>query len=143
MEEVSAGYFSTQHGAQPDPDFPPQFVNRDDIPFVQLSPGIRFKPVFGKNILFNYVYFDPHTEAPMHQHPEEQVGTVLEGELEFEMRGEKRIIRPGEVWVAPANVLHAARTGDSPCVALDIFSPPRSGFREMLERASGKSVAEP
>ncbi len=133
MEDVSAGYFSTQHGAQPDPDFPPQFVNRDDIPFVQLSPGIRFKPVFGKNILFNYVYFEPNTVAPMHQHPEEQIGTMLEGEYEFEMNGEKRMIRPGDVYVVPPHVPHSARTYDKGCVALDILSPPRSGFREMLD----------
>ncbi len=142
MTDLSAGYFTTQEGAEPDPEFPPQFASRDDIPFVQLSPGVRFKPVFGRNLLINHVYFDPHTEVPMHQHPEEQGGTVLEGELEFEMGGEKRILRPGDVYIAPSNVLHAARAGEQPCVVLDIFSPPRSGFREMLERAAQEQSAQ-
>ncbi len=69
----------------------------------------------------------------MHQHPEEQIGTMLEGEYEFEMNGEKRMIRPGDVYVVPPNVPHAARTFDKGCVAVDIFSPPRSGFRAMLD----------
>ena len=129
------GYFWLENATtEIDPTFPPVFTGADEIPFVNLGEGIRFKPVFGHNILFNYVYFEPNSVAPMHQHPEEQIGTVLEGEYEFEMNGEKRMIRPGTVYVVPPNVPHTARTYDRGCVALDIFSPPRSGFREMLER---------
>ena len=135
--EKDEGYFQLQTTDVPvDPSFPPVFTSLEQIPFVNLGAGIRFKPIFGHNILLNYVYFEPHTEAPMHQHPEEQIGTILEGEYEFEMNGEKQMIHPGEVYVVPPNVPHAARTFDKPCVGIDIFSPPRSGFREMLERVS-------
>ena len=79
----------------------------------------------------------------MHQHPEEQIGTMLEGEYEFEMNGEKRMIRPGDVYVVPPNVPHAARTYDKGCVAVDIFSPPRTGFREMLDQAMASERIEP
>lgn len=130
----SAGYFQMGGEGEPDPSFPHVFTTAEDIPFVELSPGLRFRPVFGRSLLFNYVYFDPHTQAPVHNHPEEQMGTVLEGELEFEVAGEKRLMRPGDVWVIPPYVPHGARTFDSACVAIDLFSPPRSGFREMLER---------
>jgi quercetin dioxygenase-like cupin family protein len=123
-----------------DPSFPPVFTSTDEIPFVNLGKGIRFKPVFGRNLLVNFIYFEPHTEAPLHQHPEEQIGTILEGEYEFEMNGEKRMIRPGDVYVVPPNVPHGARTFDKPCVGLDIFSPPRSGFREMLERVKAAAT---
>lgn len=135
MSDAFSGYFG-QHGEQqqPDPSFPHVFTSADDVPFVELGKGIRFKPVFGRNLLFNYVYFEPNTEAPRHQHAEEQIGTMLEGEYEFEMNGEKRMIRPGDVYVVPPFVPHSARTYDKGCVALDIFSPPRSGFREMLEQ---------
>ncbi|MGH2411164.1 MAG: cupin domain-containing protein, partial [Chloroflexota bacterium] len=100
-----------------------------------------FKPIFGRNLLFNYVFFEPHTEAPMHAHPEEQIGTMLEGEYEFEMNGEKRMIRPGDVYVVPPNVPHAARTFARGCIAVDIFSPPRSGFQAMLDRVTGEQSA--
>jgi len=134
MADASAAYFQPgQEGAEIDPSFPPVWATKDEIPFVNLGKGIRFKPIFGRNLLFNYVFFEPNSEAPMHAHPEEQIGTVLEGEYEFEMNGEKRMIRPGDVYVVPANVPHAARSFALSCVAVDIFSPPRSGFREMLE----------
>ena len=136
MNDEPRGYFWLDNQAvEPDPSFPPTYTSTAEIPFVNLGEGIRFKPIFGRNILFNYVYFDPHAVAPVHQHPEEQIGTVLEGECEFELNGVKRTIRPGDVYVIPPNVPHSARAYDKPCVALDIFSPPRSGFREMLERA--------
>ncbi len=140
MSDAYSGYFGKQTGDEeqaPDPSFPPVFTGADKVPFVNLGEGIRFKPIFGRGILFNYVYFEPNSVAPMHQHPEEQIGTMLEGEYEFEMNGEKRMIRPGDVYVVPPNVPHAARTYEKGCVAVDIFSPPRSGFREMLDRVQG------
>ena len=132
---ISTGYFRTSEGAAPDPDFPPRLVAGAEGSFVPLAEGVRFRPVFGRGMLLNYVYFEPHSQAPLHSHAEEQLGTVLEGELEFELAGERRVMRPGDTWVVPPHVPHAARTGDSGCVAIDVFSPPRSGVRELLERA--------
>lgn len=136
MENAHGDYFRADGGAAPDPDVPPRLVGADETPLVEVSPGLYFKPVFGQGLLLNEVHFAPHTEAPLHSHPEEQMGTVLEGELEFEMGGETRTMRRGDVWVVPPNVPHAARTGSTPCVALDVFSPPRGGLRELVERAS-------
>lgn len=135
MSDQTASYFAMDTTTeQPDPSFPPAFTSVDEVPFVPLGPGIRFKPVFGKNLLLNHVYMEPHTLAPMHRHPEEQIGLMLEGEFELEMNGEKRIIRRGDIYVVPPHVPHAARSLDQGCVVVDVFSPPRSGFREMLER---------
>ncbi len=47
--------------------------------------------------------------APLHQHPEEHIGTVLEGECAFELNGVKRTIGPGDIYVIPPNVPHSAR----------------------------------
>ena len=143
MADASEVYFKLDDAAtEPDPEFPPIFTSVDEIPYVNLGKGIRFKPIFGRNVLFNYVFFEPHTEAPMHQHAEEQIGTVLEGEYEFEMNGEKRMIRPGNVYVVPPNVPHAARTFEKGCFAIDIFSPPRSGFREMLDLVKAQETGQ-
>lgn len=133
------GYFQLDHTRlEPDPSFPPLFTTADAIPFVEVVPGVRFRPVFGRNMLFNFVYFEPHAVAPIHHHPEEQIGTMLEGEMEFELNGEKRMIRPGDVYVVPPHIPHSARTFDRAGIALDIFSPPRSGFRELMERAKSE-----
>jgi len=142
MSDQDAGYFvPADAAARPDPAFPYVFTGQAEIPLVGLGGGVTFRPVFGRRVLFNYVYFEPNSVAPMHQHPEEQIGTMLEGEYEFEMDGQARVIRPGDAYVVPPNVPHAARTGSKGCLALDIFSPPRSGFREMLDRVTGTQIA--
>jgi quercetin dioxygenase-like cupin family protein len=136
MSDAQAAYFQLQTtSVDVSSENPPRFVSVADLPTVTLAPGITAQPVFGGALLLSFVRFEPHAEAPLHQHPEEQCGTVLEGEMEFELNGERRILRPGDVFVAPPNVPHTARTYDRPCLALDIFSPPRSGYRELLEAA--------
>jgi mannose-6-phosphate isomerase-like protein (cupin superfamily) len=57
------------------------------------------------------------------------------------MGGVVKMMRPGDVYVVPPNVPHSARTYDSRCFAIDIFSPPRSGFREMLDRVHWEGLA--
>lgn len=136
MSEGTAGYFQSEPtAAEPDPSFPPVFATVEEIPFVTLSAGVRARPIIGRSLHINYVYFEPNAVAPLHQHSEEQAGTVLEGEMEFELNGERRILRPGDVYVAPPHVLHGARTYENGCVALDVFSPPRRGIRDLLEQA--------
>ena len=135
MSDARGGYFAAQgdsEAAKPDPSFPHVFTSTAEIPVAGLGEGLRFKPVFGRGLLLNHVYFAPHAAAPMHRHPEEQMGVVLEGELEFEIAGETRVVRAGDIWVIPPNAPHRARALENGCVALDIFAPPRSGFHEAL-----------
>jgi quercetin dioxygenase-like cupin family protein len=80
----------------------------------------------------NFVSFEPHTEAPLHWHEEEQISFVVDGELEFEVAGEKRVLRRGEAVVVPPNVPHAARTYESSCLEVDVFHPPRRGLLESM-----------
>ena len=60
---------------------------------------------------------------------------MIEGSYLFELAGEKRWVHKGEVYVVPPNVPHGAVTGDEPCLALDVFSPPREAFAELMEQA--------
>jgi quercetin dioxygenase-like cupin family protein len=113
-----------------------RFVAIDsDLPMVEFTKGLYFRPLLGKNVLVNFVRYEPHTEAPLHVHTEEQIAFVLEGEFEFEVAGDKRIMRPGDaVWVPPM-VPHAARTGEHTCYQVDVFNPPRQALLELMDRA--------
>ncbi len=105
-----------------------------DVPSIEYLPGLSFRPVLGQNVMVNFVSFEPHTEAPLHSHAEEQITFVVEGEFEFEVGGEKRILRPGQAAVVPPNVPHAARTFDSMCLEVDVFHPPRQALLELVRR---------
>ena len=109
------------------------FVNFDaDTERVPFSKGLSFRPVLGTNVLVMRVDFAPHTEAPRHIHDEEQITMVIEGEMEFEVGSEVRLMRPGDVAVIPPNVPHAARTQESSCREIDVFSPPRRALLDMM-----------
>ena len=87
----------------------------------------------GENVLVNFVRYEPGTVVPRHAHDEEQVTFVLEGEFEFECDGETRTLRRGSVVHIPPGVPHAARTLDTSCLQVDVFSPPRRVLVDALE----------
>ena len=118
-----------------------RFARVDDIPSVEFVEGLGFRPVLGESMLANFVSFAPHTEAPVHTHVEEQIVIVLEGEMEFDLDGEVRTMRPGDVAVVPPWVPHGARTLESTCLEVDIFSPPRQSLLEHL--AATAAAGEP
>jgi quercetin dioxygenase-like cupin family protein len=136
-------YFGPAYDYEIDPEFRPAYLNLErDVPSLPVEPGIVVRPVLGSRMNLSFICFEPHTVAPVHQHREEQIGTVLEGSLEFELAGEKRILRPGDVYVIPPDVPHGAFTSEERCITLDIFSPPRQGLRELVDRSGDQGKAE-
>ena len=108
------------------------WVKWDALEPFAMVPGLTFQPVLGDKLMVNFVSFEPHTEAPVHWHDEEQVTYVMDGEFEFEVAGEKRTMRRGDAVVIPPNVPHGARTHDSSCVEIDVFHPPRQGVIDAM-----------
>jgi quercetin dioxygenase-like cupin family protein len=99
---------------------------------VEFVPGLEFRPLIGRRILVNFVHYQPHTEAPVHAHEEEQVTFVVDGEFEFDLDGDVRTMRRGMAVHVPPGVPHGAKTIDSSCDEVDVFSPPR---RVLVEAA--------
>jgi quercetin dioxygenase-like cupin family protein len=129
-------HFTTQ--ADGTPAAPGRYVDVDAIESVEFLPGLGFRPVLGERTMLNFVSFEPHTEAPMHVHEEEQIVLVLEGEFEFEIDGDVRTMHVGDVAVVPSWVPHGARTRDASCREVDIFNPPR---RSLLDHARKQATS--
>lgn len=106
-----------------------------DVTPVQLVPGLEFRPVLAERFMVNFVHYEPHTEAPQHAHEEEQITFVIDGEFQFDLDGDVRMMRRGTAVVVPPGVPHGARTLDSRCFEIDVFDPPRKVLLEMLGRA--------
>lgn len=114
-----------------------RYVKVATVPSVEFVAGLEFRPVLGERMMANFVTFEPHTEAPRHVHEEEQIVIVLEGELEFELDGDVRTMRPGDVAVVPPWVPHGARTKDTSCREVDVFTPPRRSLLGHTARPAG------
>jgi quercetin dioxygenase-like cupin family protein len=110
-----------------------------DISAVEFVPGLVFRPVLGDQLMANFVRYDRNTTAPLHTHEEEQITVVIEGELEFDLAGDRRIMRPGMAAVVPPGVPHGARTHDTSCLEIDIFHPPRQALLELTQAAPDQS----
>ena len=101
------------------------FVNWQEVSAFEMVPGLEIRPVLGENTMVTFVHFAPNTVVPVHWHDEEQITFVVDGEFEFEVGGEKRIVGRGEAILIPPNVPHGARTYDGTCLEVDVFHPPR------------------
>ena len=126
----SARYFAAQTDNRQEGEG--NWIKWDDQDQLEILPGLNFQPVLGDRVMVNFVDFEPNTVAPVHWHDEEQITFVLEGEFEFEVAGDKRIMRRGDAVVIPPNVPHGARSLDGKCLEVDVFAPPRRGLLEAM-----------
>lgn len=119
----------------------PEFQHMPDLAGFEAAPGVMLRPFWGAAQMASYVTFSPQAVAPLHQHPQEQFSVVLKGRLFFTVGRESRWLEAGDIVSIPPNVPHEARTDETGAVALDLFSPPREGFRELME-ASAKEGSQ-
>jgi quercetin dioxygenase-like cupin family protein len=111
-----------------------RFVDWTKIEPQEIGPGVRIRTPHGERIMLSLVELDAGASVPAHSHPHEQAGIVLDGRLELTIAGEARVLAPGDAYLIPGGVEHAARPIGGPCRALDIFSPIREDY------AGGRNV---
>jgi quercetin dioxygenase-like cupin family protein len=105
------------------------FHNPEERPYKEIFPGVRARTFWGENLLLALVDLEANTVLPTHSHPHEQSTYVLEGELEFDVAGESRTVKPGNVIVIPGDAEHTVKVGAQPARVLDVFSPVREDFK--------------
>ncbi len=122
--------------SQQSASFEPRFYKLDDVkPFNPLE-GFLMQSITGGDMMANWVRIEPNREMPRHQHPQEQLGVMLEGSLELTIGDDTRLLKPGDAYTIPGDVAHHARTYDDGCLVLDIFSPPREDYARMAREAA-------
>lgn len=94
-----------------------------------LAPGVNIKALTGENMSMVVFYIAPGADVPEHSHPHEQMGTVLKGALELVIGDEKKVVKPGDVWSIPPNVVHGGHCLDLAAEVLEFFSPPREDYK--------------
>jgi quercetin dioxygenase-like cupin family protein len=98
----------------------------------ELAPGVTMRPLFGEGAMLNLLEFEPGARVPVHDHPHEQLGYVLEGELALEIDGVEHRLRPGDAYRIAGGTPHAA-WADGPCAVLDVFHPVREDYRRQID----------
>ncbi len=104
------------------------FIPWDNIESIEPAPGIRMRAPYGERMMMTRFDLDEGSVIPLHNHPHEQVGIVLEGEIEVTLAGETRTLGPGDAYIIPGGVDHEVKTLRAPCRVLDVFSPIRDDY---------------
>lgn len=104
------------------------FVDEEHMSKKSIAPGVSIAVAGGDRAQMSFVTLTPGSQVPMHDHPHEQMGVVLEGEFVMVIGEESRTIRTGDKYVIPGGVRHGVTEVMVKSVALDIFSPPREDY---------------
>ena len=110
------------------------FIDIQNVPTISPVPGCRMRTPAGKNMMLSYLEMDPGAEVPLHHHPHEQGGILLEGRVQLTIGDETRVVEAGAMFLIPPNVPHRAVAVGGPVRVLDVFSPVREDYAELANR---------
>jgi quercetin dioxygenase-like cupin family protein len=110
------------------------FIDIEAFAIHEVCPGCRLRTPYGQNLMLSYLQMDAGAEIPLHHHPHEQAGMLLEGTLQLTIGDETRVVQPGAMFIVPPNVPHRAVAIDGPALVLDVFSPVREDYAELMNR---------
>lgn len=105
----------------------PSVERWSDLEPEQMNPLLTRQFITGSEAMLARVVLKKGCVVPEHSHANEQIAFILEGALRFEIAGEERIVRSGEMLVIPSNIPHSAVALED-TVDFDIFAPPRQDW---------------
>jgi quercetin dioxygenase-like cupin family protein len=104
------------------------FIKNDGIEWEAVAEKMKRKIMaYDKSLMMVKVEFETGGIGTVHQHPHVQISHVERGVFEVEIGGEKSILKAGDAFYVPSNVLHGAVCLESG-VLIDVFSPMRDDF---------------
>jgi quercetin dioxygenase-like cupin family protein len=104
------------------------FIDLAAITPIRPVPGCQMRTPFGAHLMLSYLEMDAGAVVPLHSHPHEQGGILLQGRLELTIGDETRIVEAGSLFLIPPHVPHKAVAVDGSAVVLDVFSPVREDY---------------
>jgi quercetin dioxygenase-like cupin family protein len=92
-----------------------------------LTPLFERQLIVGQEIMLARILLRKGCVVPMHSHENEQVSTIIDGELKFLIDGKEIVVRSGEVLTIPSNMPHEA-VALRDTLGIDVFHPPRADW---------------
>ena len=108
-----------------------KYCRLEDAPWFEPVDGAEMALIGdGKKMTLTRIYIKPGAVFPDHSHPNEQIGTCIEGEGVLTSGGEDLEVRAGVTWTIPAGEPHRFEAkGEHPVVIYEVWSPPREDYR--------------
>lgn len=100
----------------------PFIVDWSDASFAQVRPGIWGATYHTPQLTVTYYRYEAGSSWEEHQHPEDQITSVIEGEIDFVVAGEPVHLKAGELAALPGGVPHSATVGDGEVRTLNVYT---------------------
>ena len=100
------------------------FWNLKNLKLEAFRPGILSKAEIGDKLIMAFMEIGPHNEDSGHDHPFEQCGIIVQGQIEMFVGDEHKTMTENETYFIPAGVKHGWKTFDQPVKMLDISFKP-------------------
>ena len=97
------------------------------IPEEQMNPLMTRRVIHTDQLTIAKLWLGKGAVVPEHHHENQQVTMLETGTLEFEMNGERIVLKPGDTLVIPPNVPHSVVVIEE-STATDLFTPARADW---------------
>ena len=102
-------------------------IDTRDLPVVERKAGWYGRYFNSSTMTFGHYEFDAGAQIHAHDHVQEEVWHVIEGELEITIDGTAYVVGPGCVGIVPPGCSHAVKAlTDGKAIVVDY--PIRAGF---------------
>lgn len=105
------------------------FCAVEDIVPRHPADGVEVRIIHGERMTLAFFTITGGSEVPEHAHSHEQIGTVLKGEMQISIAGEKQIVTTGGAYHVPSNAIHSGRCLKGPAEVIEVFAPVREDFK--------------
>ena len=103
-------------------------VNSAAVEAVKVAEGVNRKILaYGDELMTCEFRFEQGAALPLHSHHHAQTSYLLAGAMEFEVDGQKVLLRTGENIFIPPHASHGVRCVEAAHI-IEIFTPKRDDF---------------
>ena len=104
------------------------FVPQNPGGYKEVLPGIELKTLaYGDSTLMAEFRLKKGAGLPLHAHPHEQTGYLVQGRLRLTIGSVVHDVRAGDSWCIPGGVRHGAQAIEE-SVTVEVFSPVREDY---------------
>jgi quercetin dioxygenase-like cupin family protein len=90
--------------------------------FSEARPGIWGATVHTPQLTVTYYRYEAGSSWEEHSHPQDQVVSVIDGEIDFTVAGEPVHLVTGQLAALPGGVPHSALVGDREVHTLNVYT---------------------
>ncbi|MBN8939613.1 MAG: cupin domain-containing protein [Rhizobiales bacterium] len=104
------------------------YLHDGDVPWQDLGGGVKRKILcYDASVMLVRVVFETGAVGAAHHHPHIQCTLVASGRFEMTIGGVKRILKAGDSFIVPTDVVHSALCLEAGEL-VDTFAPMRADF---------------